>query len=133
VSVVLLILAGTAVAATVVLVGRIGSTQSTGHLTVTVSPMPLVTLGTPFNVYVNVTNPSAIATTVSVGILASCPANGVASVSGTGLTGSADACQIGGLQTTSTALAGSGTNQYVFSVTYSGSDGNYQWTFNAYP
>jgi hypothetical protein len=132
-SVVVLILAGVAAAATVTLVGRIGSPQTTGRLTVTVSPMPNVPLGTAFNVYVNVTNPNAVATTVSVGIIASCPVNGVATVSGTGLTGTGDACQVGGLQTTSTALAASGTNNYVFSVTYSGNDGGYQWTFNAYP
>lgn len=143
-SLVLLLVAGTVAAAGLgILLGRIRSNQTVAAFTLSVTPNPSTgsaALGTPFAFYVTVSNPGSQTASVSLGVIASCPVNGVGTLSGsapTTLNAGADltfdSCQNGGLQTSSQTVAGSGTTNFYFNVTYSGASGSYSWTFTAYP
>ncbi len=142
-SVLVLIISGAVVAATSgILLGRIHTPQAASAFTLTVTPDPSTNsaaLGNAFAFRVTVANPSSQAASASLGLLAGCPINGNATVSGSapttlnaGADTTFDACQVGGLHTSSQTIAAAGSTNFYFNVTYGGASGSYQWTFTAY-
>ncbi len=116
-----------------VFLNEIDETQTVGVVDIALEEELLIwSLGQAFTMVVNVSNPTNALYSVHLNLTADCQTNGVATLTGSQMATTGDACQPSSQETVTKNIAAGDFKLFSFFVTYTGATGDYDWTIEAH-